>query len=409
MTDTYYPRDLARLAGEALQTVPVLVVTGLRQSGKTTFIERDPLFAGFRRLSLDDLAILEAARRDPAGLISGSEPLIVDEVQRCPELLPAIKQAVDRKRRPGRFVLSGSANLALLSGVGESLAGRSLYLTLHPFARRERSLKRDSLPFLVRLLQEGLPRQRRSVAPLAEVDVLTGGFPPLVLGETKRRDLWLRGYEQTYLERDVRNLAQVADLVAYRNLARLCALRTAQLLRQSELARDARLPATTVGRYLGLLETSFVIARLPPFLKNRTTRLLKSPKLFVGDSGLCAHLAGVADLRPEADEMLRGALFETYVFQNLAALIEAHLDQADLAFWHVQGRHEVDFVISLGRQVVAIEVKAGSAIADSDLVGLRAFAGTTPGFAMGLLAYNGSELLSLGDGLYAVPLGLLLS
>jgi hypothetical protein len=158
-----------------------------------------------------------------------------------------------------------------------------------------------------------------------------------------------------------------------------------------------------------LLETSFLVARLAPFLRNRTTRLLKSPKLFVADSGLAAHLAGVTDLRPEADEPLRGALLETFVFQNLAALIGAHLEHAELGFWHVQGRHEVDFVVTLGRRVVAIEVKAASRFSDRDLAGLRAFASTTTGLVAGLLAYNGSELLSLGERLYAVPLGLLLS
>ena len=239
--------------------------------------------------------------------------------------------------------------------------------------------------------------------------MLTGGLPPVCLGPADAVAEWFRGYVQTYVERDVRQLAQIADLVAFRTLAQRAALRTGQVLVVSTLARDAKLNAATAGRYLDLLETSFVIRRLPPFLKNRSSRLIKSPKLYFTDSGLAAHLGGVTDLAPGRDEVLRGALFETFVAQNLAALLEAHLPDARLAYWHEQGRHEVDFVIEAGRQVMAIEVKAATRWSESDLSGLRAFAARTPDCIAAVLAYNGRQAVKLGGPLFAIPLGHLLA
>jgi len=206
----------------------------------------------------------------------------------------------------------------------------------------------------------------------------------------------------------VRQLSQITDLVAFRTLAQLAALRTGQVLVISTLARDAKLNAVTAGRYLDLLEASFLIRRLPPFLKNRSSRLVKSPKLYFTDSGVAAHFAGVGALQSGRDDLLRGALFETYAAQNLAALLEAHRPDAQLTYWHEQGRHEVDFVIEEGRKVLAIEVKAATRWSENDLSGLRAFADRTPACAAAVLAYNGREAVRLGDRLWALPLGHLL-
>lgn len=406
---TYRRRELSGLVRDALESMPVVVVTGLRQSGKTTFLQKDPAFRGRRFYSLDDFAVLEAARRDPDALVSGNEPVIIDEAQRCPELFIAVKRAVDRRRRPGQFVLSGSANLSLLGAVTESLAGRALYLTLTPFTRREAQGSATRKPYLANLLEGKSPARTPSAEPVADGEVLLGGMPSIVTGETKHPHLWFLGYEQTYLERDLRDLAQVTDLVAFRSLMRLAALRTGQILNQSDLARDAKLPFSTATRYLGLLETSMVMTRLEPYLRSRTTRLIKSPKIYMSDSGIATHLTGVESLGPRSDEPMRGPLYETYVFQNLAGILASRLPRCELNFWSVQGRHEVDFVVSRGRDIVAIEVKAGSRFNDKDLSGLRAFADKTPGVRACVLAYNGGETVKLGDRLFAIPIASLLS
>ena len=404
----YLQRELSALARRALKTFPIVVVTGLRQAGKTTFLQRDSAFRGRRYVTLDDFAALEAARLDPESLVHGQEPVTIDEVQRCPELLVAIKRAVDERRTPGRFVLSGSANLSLLKGVSESLAGRAISLTLGPFSRRER-LGATQEPFLVTFLKEARLPPSASSSALTDREVLHGGMPAIVVGENVDRDLWLLAYEQTYLERDVRDLTQVADLVTFRTLLRLAAARTGQILNQSEIARDARLPVSTAVRYLGLLEASFVVDRLPPYMRSHTTRLLKSPKIFLTDSGLASHLTSTSDIRVAADEPLRGALYETFVHQNLAGILGAHLPDAELGFWSVQGRHEVDFVISHKRRCIAVEVEAASRFRERDLAGLRAFREKTPGAPVGILAYNGAEAFAPEKGLFVIPLGLLLS
>lgn len=402
----YLPREITPRLARAMRQLPVLVLSGLRQTGKSTLLQNEPGLAhGHAYRTLDDFATLAAAQANPETLLQNAA--ILDEVQRCPQLLVALKKAVDEQRRPGRFILSGSANLALLGHVSETLAGRAGYFTLHPMTRREQRGNTAQPPFLVKFLASPtLPAGKTD--PLTDREVLRGGLPPACLGASNDATEWFRGYVRTYVERDVRQLSQITDLVAFRTLAQLAALRTGQVLVLSTLARDAKLNAVTAGRYLNLLAASFLIVRLPPFLKNRSSRLVKSPKLHFTDSGLAAHLAGLATLEPGRDDILRGALFETYVAQNFAALLEAHLPEAQLSYWHEQGRHEVDLVIEADRKVVGIEVKAATRWNAADLSGLRAFLQRTPACVAAVLAYNGKEAVKLDDRLFAIPLGHLL-
>ena len=331
----------------------------------------------------------------------------VDEAQRCPELLLAIKAEVDRQRKPGRFLLSGSAQFGLLKGVSESLAGRAMYLHLHAFCPREMAgtlKQRRLLPDLF----DGKTPSHAPVKSVSPLEIVTGGMPSVCLGQVKDAAAWFKAYEQTYLERDVRELAQVGDLVPFRNFLHLAALRTGQILNVSELARDAKMTVLTAGRYLSVLEASFLLRRLPPYLRNRSTRVVKSAKLYVADAGLAAHLCGVSDIGPQSDEPLRGALYETYVAQNLTSIVEAHWPGAQLTYWNVQGRHEVDFVVEAGRDSPAIEVKAASRFDERDLAGLRAFLRATPRCRSAVLAYNGSTAVSLEDRLWAIPMRALL-
>ena len=417
MTPTTLPyrtRDLSGYVAKAISTLPVVVITGLRQAGKTTFLRQDPLLSDRRYLSLDDLATLESARTNPDALVSSPGPLLIDEAQRVPDLFLAIKRAVDVDRAPGRFVLSGSANLALLEGITESLAGRALYLRLHPFTRRE-ALEIGESPFLPRFFESPSDAIRQAATEdieevggaVRDEEILSGGMPPVVTLDIDRR-LWFLGYEQTYVERDVRQLSQIPDLVPFRNVLQLSALRTGQLLNLSNLAQDARISPTTASRYMDLLETSFVIERLPPFLQSRAQRLRKTPKLFFADSGLAAHLAAVEDISSGSGQNMRGHLWETWAFQNLRGIVDSFLPGADIGYWSIQGRTEVDFVVSYKRRAVAIEVKASSTFGRNDLKGLRTFVEQTPQAKAGLLAYNGTQVLDLGGEIYAVPLARLL-
>lgn len=402
----YLSREIALRLERALQLLPVVVLSGLRQTGKSTLLQNEPtILRGHTYRTLDDFATLASAKANPESLLAGDS--ILDEVQRCPELLVSIKKSVDEERRPGRYILSGSANLALLGHVSETLAGRAAYFTLHPMTRREIQGKTHRLPFIAAFLRSAeIPSGK--TAPITEQEVLTGGIPPVCLGPADGAAEWFRGYVQTYVERDVRQFSQITDLVSFRVLAQMAALRTGQALVISNLASDAKLNAVTAGRYLNLLETSFLIRRLPPFLKNRSSRLVKSSKLYFTDSGLAAHMAGINRLDPGRDDLHRGALFETYVAQNLTALLEAHMPDAQMSFWHEQGRHEVDFVIEDGRTVCAIEVKAATRWTDKDLSGLRTFLARTPDCEKAVLAYNGEESVQLEEKLWAIPVGKLI-
>ncbi len=404
----YKPRAIARLVQDSLAEMPVVIVTGLRQSGKSTFLQNEKALAGRRYVTLDDFAQLAAARSDPESFIRSEEPLIIDEAQKCPELLSVIKREVDRSRRPGRFLLSGSANFALLRGIKESLAGRALYLTLHPFTKRELQGGIHGLPYIRRAFESGAPPKYAGAAHVTQDEVLIGGLPPVCLKLTRRPALWFKGYEQTYLERDVRELSRLVDLVSFRTLLGLAANRTGRILTISELGRDAKLNATTAARYLSVLEASFVVTRLNPYFANRASRLIKSPKLYISDSGLAAHLIGVGETGL-ASEPMKGALLETYVAQNLAALLESEWNSARLSYWHVQGRYEVDFVIEQGRETLALEIKSAARWNDRDLAGLRAFLDKTKQCRLAMLAYGGRETVRLGDRLWAVPLAAVLS
>lgn len=388
--------------------MPVVVVTGMRQTGKSTMLEMDRSLRGRNYVSFDDFAQLAAAREDPDGFVRSHDLLTIDEAQKCPEILTAIKRAVDEDRTPGRFLLSGSANFSMLKGVSETLAGRAVYFVLHPFTRREITGKALEKPFL-RDFFDKLEVPDVKATPVDWREVLTGGMPPVCLHQAGDMGFWFKGFEQTYLERDIREFSLIGNVIPFRNLLHLAALRTGQLLSVSQLGRDAKLKAATAARYLSILEASFVIRRVSPYLRNRSSRLIKSPKMYVSDSGLACHLAGIRESDIEREHPLKGALFETYMAQNLAGLIDSCWPDAELGFWHVQGRHEVDFVIEDGGKCLALEMKSGTRWSEGDLSGLRAFLAKTPHCKAAILAYNGDSAVRLGERLWAIPLGMVLS
>lgn len=408
MTD-YFERDLAPTVLRALKEMPVVITTGMRQTGKTTFLQRQPGFHQRRYVTFDDFPQREAAKSDPDGFVSSEEPLTIDEAQKCPEILTSIKKAVDRQRRPGQFLLSGSANFALLKRISESLAGRSVYFEMYPFNRREIGRQTQEKSFLEMFFNTQEITRIKDRKPIKPEDVLNGGMPVVCLGEIKDRSLWFKGYEQTYLERDLREISQIENIIGFRNLLHLTALRTGQLLSPSELGRDSKLTAPTTARYLSLFETSFIITRLSPYLRNRASRLIKSPKVYIADSGLACYLAGVDRSAPGKDEPLMGAMFETYIAQNLLSIINSRWTAAHLYFWSVQGRHEVDFVIESGGHCMALEIKSGTRWQDKDLSGLKAFLSTTPHCKAAILGYNGTDAVRLGKNFWALPLSLILS
>lgn len=402
----YKPREIAKVLCEALGNMPVVVLSGMRQTGKSTLLLNQTELRGRKYMTFDDFGVLESARRNPEELIAGKEPLAIDEAQKFPELLTVIKREVDKKRKPGRFLLSGSANFLLLKRVAESLAGRAVYLTLHPLTRREIHGFTKEIPAIGYFLKNDI-FPKRNVNPISWQEIMKGGMPSVCLKEVKNPSIWFRGYEQTYLERDIRTLSQVADLVSFRHLLQLVALRNTKVLNISELARDAKLNVMTTSRYLSLMETSFIVSRMPPCLGNRSSRLIKSPKIYLSDTGLASHLAGIKSL--DLNETLRGVFLENYVAQNLVGILSAYYPDARVTYWNIQGRYEVDFIVEIGSESIAIEVKNGRRWQERDLTGIKAYLNSTKRCRAAILAYNGNDVVKLENKILAVPISLLLS
>ena len=395
------PRLVDGALAARLSVMPAVVLTGARQTGKSTLVEK--LVPGERRYrSLDDFDVRDAARRDPEALLGGHGPLTLDEVQREPSLLPAVKRAIDRNRRPGRFLLTGSANLLLMRQVSESLAGRASYLTLWPMTRREQlGLARAGRWDDLLAAPDAEWRDLLAAGDDAEEDwqalALRGGFPTpaLELRTAADRAIWFDGYVRTYLERDLQDLASISALPDFRRLMQAVCLRAGQLLNQTELGRDVGLPQPTVHRWLNLLETSYQLVRLPAYAVNRSKRLIKSPKVFWGDTGVALHLGATAPA---------GAHLENLVLHDLLAWRDARVDHVELAYWRTTIGEEVDFVIEAGGKLLPIEVKATAKPRLADCAHLRTFRQEYGRKARaGLLLHTGRTVEWLTPDVLAVP------
>jgi len=405
MNIIHHMKTLPRLVGVALaqrlRVMPAVVLTGARQTGKSTLVEH--LVQGKRQYrSLDDFDVLDAARRDPEALVGGSGPVTLDEVQREPGLLPAVKRAIDRDRRPGRFLLTGSANLLLMRQVSESLAGRASYLTLWPLTRREQ-LGRGSAGRWEELLAtpDGAWRDLLAAGDADTEDwrafTRRGGFPTPAVELTKaaERAIWFDGYVRTYLERDLQDLATISALPDFRRLMRAACLRLGQVVNQTELGRDVALPQPTVHRWLNLLETSYLLVRLPAYAVNRTKRLIKAPKIYWGDTGVALHLTGA-----EPD----GAHLENLVLNDLLAWRDARAERVVLGYWRTTIGEEVDFVIEAAGRLLPVEVKATVRPRLKDCAHLRTFRAEYGKTARaGLLLHAGNLVEWLAPDVLAVP------
>jgi hypothetical protein len=385
-----------------LRVMPAVVITGARQSGKSTLVEQ--LVSGNRRYAtLDDLDVLDAARRDPESLTGGTGPVTLDEVQREPGLLRSVKRAIDRDRRPGRFLLTGSANLLLMKQVSESLAGRASYLTLWPMTRREqRGLGQCGRWDDLLATPETQWRDLLAADEVGAADwralVLRGGFPTpaLHLSSAKDRNIWFDAYIRTYLERDLQDLSSISALPDFRRLMRAACHRIGQLVNQTELGRDVALPQATVHRWLKLLEVSYLLVRVPAFAVNRTRRLIKTPKLYWGDTGVALHLA-------EVDEP-GGAHLENLVLHDLIAWRDSRVPATQITYWRTAAGEDVDFIVEAGGKLLPIEVKATARPRLADARHLRSFRAEHGRKALaGLLLHTGTTLEWLTPDVLAVP------
>jgi len=402
-----FPRYAEARLLEALGDSPAVLIHGPRQCGKTTLARLVGERLGYEYLSFDDDVARGSAQADPAGFVADlPERAILDEVQRVPALFASLKSAIDRRRVPGRFMLTGSANALLVPRLADSLAGRMEVLRLHPLAQSE--LARRPSRFLDTLF-DGRFRTRSSerlAGQLAE-RIVAGGYPAALARQPgRRRAAWYRDYLDALVQRDVRDMARIASLDALPRLLALGAAQTARLLNVVDLAAPFQLSRPTIRDYVTLLERVFLLELLPPWHSNRLSRLVKTPKLHVGDTGLACALLGADAAALRTDRPLLGQLLETFVLLELRRQASWH--EQPHSFFHYRDRDgaEVDVVIERGaHQVAGVEVKAAATVTAADFRGLRKLkeaAGKR--FAGGVVVYDGETSASFGEQLHAVPL-----
>lgn len=402
----FYPRFVQDRLLEALADTPVVLLHGPRQCGKSTLARKIGDASGYVYITFDDDVLRAAAKADPVGFVADlHDRVILDEVQRVPELFTSIKATVDRDRTPGRFILTGSANVLLLPNLADSLAGRMEILRLHPLTQSE--LAGRPARFLDALFHGGFrPTSHERLGTELAQRIVAGGYPAaLVRSTSRRRAVWYRDYIETLVQRDVRHLARISALGALPRLLSLAAGQTARLLNVADLSSPFQVSRPTIRDYLTLLSNVFLLEELPPWHSNRLSRLIKTPKLHLGDTGVACALLGVDAEALAVDRPLLGQLLETFVFQEVRRQASWH--EAPVSFHHFRDKDgvEVDLVLeSSGQRLAGIEVKATSTVTSADFRGLKKLKeAVAERFAAGVVLYDGESTVSFGESLFAVP------
>ena len=401
---------------EALSDTPVVFLRGARQTGKTTLVKQlaeKPADAASRQyISLDSATALAGALDDPTGFLQGlKKPLIIDEAQRASALMLAIKEDVDRERHAGRYLLTGSANILTLPGIADSLAGRMEVLILYPLSQGEIAGVQED--FIHALFQKDFPPRNTAVSLAKDAlleAIAVGGYPEVISrSNPKRRAAWFDSYITTLVERDIRDISNVQNISGLVRLLRLLGVRSGTLHNQTELSRNVGMPASTLGRYLPLLEALFLIWFLPAWSSNLSKRLVKSPKIHVCDSGLACHLCGADAERLADDSILARRLLESFVAGELLKQSSWTEHPVSLYHYRSQSGEEVDVVLEdrAGR-VAAVEVKLAASVVSHDIKGLASLRDALGDhFVRGVVVYTGQEVMPMGDRIFAVPVGMM--
>jgi predicted AAA+ superfamily ATPase len=404
-TQSLYPRLIGPRIAEAMADTPVVLVAGPRQAGKTTLV-RQMAAQGMRYLTLDDELTLLAAKEDPVGMIRSLDRAVIDEIQRAPQLLLAIKKNIDEDRRPGRFLLTGSANLMALPTVADSLAGRMETLILLPLSQSEMHYSTANW------IDQAFAGQILSVVkPLLGDDlveaVLTGGYPEAVArAMPRRRTAWARQYIDAIIQRDVRDVAAIDKLDELPRFLRALAQVSGQMCNYSQLGGQVGLDHKTAARYIGVFEQMYLLRRIEVWARNRLNRVVKTPKVHFLDSGLLSTLADVTRAVAVGDRGRFGNVLETFVFGELLKHTTTAEGDHQLLYYRDHDQNEVDFVIeNAAGHLVGVEVKASATVKESDLRGLKRLASVAGNqFKLGVILYDGTETLPLGQSLWAAPI-----
>ncbi len=412
----HYPRYILSRLQAAINDSPVVLIHGPRQSGKTT-LARTMEASGYGYLNFDDPALVEQALADPVTFVRAlPEQVILDEVQRVPQIFSALKMEVDRNRQPGRFILTGSANILMLPNLSDSLAGRMALLRLHPLAQAEIEGRESDL--LARLFAGELtPSIEAAEGPVEKrrrllMRITGGGYPAALTRSNPWRQIaWYRDYIEALVQRDVKDLKRIHGLEVLPDLLRIAAEQTARLVRINEMAAQLPRSRPTIDAYVTLLEGLFLVDQLPAWFSNRMKRLVKTPKVHLSDTGLACGMLGIDAVGLEGDPGFLGQIFASFIYQECRRL--ASWREEPIRFYHYRDRDgvEVDLLLERGDgAMVGLEAKTSRRVTSGDFKGLRKIASALGDrFRSGVVLYTGSSLLTFGEKMYAVPVSKLWS
>ncbi len=401
-------RSVEDILNEALSISPAVLLAGARQVGKSTLcLTRDNEYRVF-----DNLTERMAALNDPVGYASTlPKPVTLDEIQKVPELLEGIKIDIDEQRTNGRFLLTGSANVLDMKRAKDTLAGRIIEIPMWPLSQKELHNKADE-NIIDTLFNEGV--EGLSCANLSHdalfAAIVNGGYPEITKIETERgKSLWFNAYISTYVERDIRDVGELRDISAFIRFYNIIAPRSCGLLNKSNLASAANLSEPTISNYLSMLAMIYQISLLRPYSSNISKRFIKSPKLFMTDSGLFSHLLDVRNVEQLIASPRKGDIVETFVYSELLKHIDYSCKQPQIYHYRTNDKKEIDFIIEKAGTIFAVEVKSSQSVKNDAFRHIADFQKKSSGNITGIVLYAGDTLLSFGDEFhnrYAVPMNI---
>lgn len=393
---------------DALKISPAVLVAGARQIGKSTIVcefdKRDYIV-------MDDITQLDSALSDPQGYIQRvNKPVTIDEIQKAPKLLTPIKLYIDKNRKNGEFLLTGSANVLNLKKADESLAGRLIELTMYPFSAKEKN--RDVSTNIIDMLFDkpiNSIKYNKKMCKLLPKFIVEGGYPlSFLLQNAKDRNMWFNSYISTYIERDIRAIGELRDIDNFIRFFNILTPRSANILNKSNIANDTKLNSATVENYISLLEKVYQIHLLKPYYENIGKTFIKSPKVYLTDSGMLAHILNIRSEKDLENSRYRGDLYETFVFSELLKHITYSKSVVEFYYYRTQDKKEIDFIIQKGENILAIEIKSAHSVTKSDFKHIVDFQKRSRKNIIGIVFYSGEEIVSFGEYLFALPLGILL-
>jgi predicted AAA+ superfamily ATPase len=400
-------RVIQKEIGNALRISPSVLIAGARQIGKSTLVQE----LDREYIVMDDITQLEAANSDPQGYIRRIvKPVTIDEIQKASHLLTPIKLYIDKQRQNGDFLLTGSANVLNLKKSNESLAGRLIELTMYPFSAKEKNQDIDT-NFVDMLFEEEITKLRVNSSQLDRVKqfVIEGGYPlSFMMNSPKERFLWFNSYISTYIERDIRSIGELRDIDNFIRFFNVLAPRSANILNKSNIANKTKLNASTIDNYLSLLEKVYQIHLLKPYYENIGKTFIKSPKVYLTDSGILSHILGIRDEKDLENSRYKGDIYETFVFAELLKHITYSQNIMEFFYYRTQDKKEIDFIIKKQDKILAIEIKSSYSIKQSDFKHIIDFQNRSSYDVMGVVFYHGEKVVGFGENCFAVPLGCLL-